>query len=216
MERLQARITELLFETVSKQEQLILKYLETNIHKLHKLTLAEVADNNYCSTTSVTRLVKKLGYSSFRELQLSLNLSRQDIGTTNLANTNETFTNALEQANCIYLYGKGASHLSTLYLFRKLIKLGYDTSIIDEQDLLYSLHHKTILCISNSGATSSVLKVMKDIKDFNNCQVLSITKANSALSNISDYAITHNKTIINDRDNQLHLLNIIDELLTFL
>lgn len=212
MEQLKEKITELLFETVSTQEQMILVYLEKNINTLANLSLTQIADNNFCSTTSVTRLVKKLGYNSFKELQLTLNLSEQTKTDSQLKNINTNFICALKEANCIYVYAKGASQISGLYIFRKLIKLGYDASYIEEQDLLYSLQGKTVLCISNTGETSTVYKVMSDIKDYNNCQILAITKYQSTLDEISHHSVAHNYSTYGNREEQQHLLQIINDI----
>lgn len=212
MEQLKAKITELLFETNSTQEQMILVYFEQHIEQLASYSLTQIADNNFCSTTSVTRLVKKLGYNSFKEMQLAINLTKQSVEEPTCNLINPHFISALKEANCIYVYAKGASQISALYLFRKLIKLGYDASYIEEQDLLYSLHSKTVLCISNTGETSTVNKVMKDIKDYNDCQILTITQSASSLAGCSDYSITHNISTYGNREEQQHLLQIINDL----
>lgn len=212
MEQLQARITELLFETTSNQEQMILVYLEQNITKLESYSLTQIADNNFCSTTSVTRLVKKLGYNSFKEMQLAINLSKYTTIKETNNQINNTFIKAIKDANCVYVYAKGASQISALYLFRKLIKSGYDASYIEEQDLLYSLQNKTVLCISNTGETSTVNKVMKDIKEYNNCNILAITHDNSTLHKLANNTLSHNTSTYGKREEQQHLLQIINEL----
>lgn len=212
MEQLKSKITELLFETHSTQEQMLLVYFEHNIHNLTNLTLSQIADNNFCSTTSVTRLVKKLGYNSYKEMQLAINLSKQTVEESDIDCINPQFVESLKAANCIYVYAKGASQISGLYVFRKLIKLGYDASYIEEQDLLYSLHEKTVLCISNTGETSTVYKVMHDIKEYNKCQILSITQVDSTLANISNHCLTHNVSTYGNREEQQHILQIINYL----
>ncbi len=213
MEKLQERIKELLFETLSRQEQLILIYLEANINQLPKMTLAQVADNNFCSPTSVTRLIKKLGYNNFRELQMSivlqLEVNKPPIVDKKIS---PSFITGIKEAKCLYIYGKGASHISAMYIFRKLIKLGYDVSLIDEQDLLYSLQEKTVLCVSNSGETTSVNKLMSNIKEWGDCTILAITSANSSLCTIADQSITFNKSYDYDRDDQKHALELIARL----
>lgn len=216
MEILRERITELLFENVSTQEQMILLYLEKHIDDLPNQSLAKIADNNFCSTTSVTRLIKKLGYSSLKELQLALNLS--SIPKAKQPDDLEyiEFLKYLNRDNCIYVYGKGASQITSLYIFRQLIKNGYDASRIDEQDLLYSLNNKTVLCISNSGETNTVYKVMEDIKELNDCIILSITKQDSTLDKLSTCSITHNRQIYGKREDQLHMLEIANQIVSYL
>lgn len=216
MEQLKAKITELLFETVSTQEQMILVYLDQNIEDLGTFSLTQIADNNFCSTTSVTRLVKKLGYSSFKEMQLAINLSEQVKPQEPNKNINSEFIEALKAASCIYVYAKGASQISALFIFRKLIKLGYDASYISEQDLLYSLQNKTVLFISNTGETSTVFKLMADIKEYNNCQILAITKHQSTMDQIAHHSIVHNHSTYGNREEQQHLLQIINSIANWL
>ncbi len=216
MEQLKSKITELLFETVSSQEQSILVYLEQNLSNISNISLTQIADNNFCSTTSVTRLIKKLGYNSFKEMQLAISLSEQVKAPKLDKNINSKFITCLNEANCIYVYAKGASQISALYLFRKLIKLGYDASYISEQDLLYSLHNKTVLFISNTGETSTVFKLMADIKEYNNCKILAITKHQSTMDQIAHHSIVHNYSTYGNREEQQHLLQIINGLSTCL
>ncbi len=216
MEQLKGKITELLFETVSTQEQMILVYLDQNLDNIGHLSLTQIADNNFCSTTSVTRLIKKLGYNSFKEMQLAINLSEQVRVTTPNRQIGSEFVEALTSSNCVYVYAKGASQISALYLFRKLIKLGYDASYIEEQDLLYSLQNKTVLFISNTGETSTVFKLMADIKEYNNCQILAITKHQSTMDKLAHHSIVHNYSTYGNREEQQHLLQIINDLATCL
>ncbi len=216
MEQLKGKITELLFETVSTQEQMILVYLDQNLDNIGHLSLTQIADNNFCSTTSVTRLIKKLGYNSFKEMQLAINLSEQVRVTTPNRQIGSGFVEALTSSNCVYVYAKGASQISALYLFRKLIKLGYDASYIEEQDLLYSLQNKTVLFISNTGETSTVFKLMADIKEYNNCQILAITKHQSTMDKLAHHSIVHNYSTYGNREEQQHLLQIINDLATCL
>lgn len=215
MDILLARIKELLFETMSTQEQMILLYLETNINDLKNQNLATVADNNYCSTTSVTRLVKKLGYTCYRELQQSLDYTPKDLIDESIINCPQ-FIEEIKNTKCLYIYGKGASQISGLFIFRKLLKLGYDASLIEEQDLLYSLNNKTVLFISNSGETSTVCKVMADIKEFNRCKLLAITAKDSSIDKLADCSITHDHSIYTDRDDQQELLKLITNICAFL
>lgn len=208
MTRIHEKIKELLFESQSMQEQTILKYLLNNSEELPKQALTTVADNSFCSPTSVTRTVKKLGYNSYKELQAEIKiLSIPNQVCSSYKDTD--FMRNLKLANCIYIYGKGASNISSIYLFRKLIKLGFDASHINEQDLLYSLSNKTVVCISSSGETASVCKTMSDIKQFNNCKILSITCEDSTLANISDEAITYKNFNSKERDEQQPLINLI-------
>lgn len=206
-------IDEMLYDKCSAQEEDILKYLKENLADLPKYTLSSIADNTYCSTTSVTRLIKKLGFDNYRELQYAIKMANENNEKAPMIGQIEysKFVGHLDKNQCIYIYGKGASQISAHYLFRKLLKAGYNASLIDEIDLLYSLFNRTVIIISNSGHTSSVIETVQDIKAINRCQIFAITRFNSELSKIADESLLiHGVT--SDRDNQTLLMQEIDQL----
>lgn len=211
MTNLLMKIDELLFEKRSNQEKQILKYLKENIDDLKNQNLATVADNNFCSTTSVTRIVKKLGFNGYKELQITLRVNTKKVVKETIPNLSKVIEE-IKSVPCIYIYGKGASHISALQLFRQLIKCGFNASIIQEQDLLYSLNNKSIICLSNSGETKSIVDLFTELKKYNNCRIISITKEKSSLNKISNISLTHNYDISKTRENQIPFLEIIDKL----
>ncbi len=213
MKNISTKIDELLFEKRSQQEKQILKYLKEHLNDLPNQNLAKVADNNFCSTTSVTRIVKKLGFAGYKEFQIALKIKNDKKSSTKeeIPNLNKVIEK-IKNVPCLYIYGKGASQISALHLFRQLIKAGIDVSLIQEQDLLYSLNNKTIICLSNSGETKSIVDLFKELKEYNNCEVIAITKEKSTLNKISDLSLTHNYDISKTRENQVPFLEIIDKL----
>lgn len=212
MNQILENITELLFETHSKQERDILIYLRDNFTDIPKLTLATIADNNYCSPTSVARTIKKIGYDNFKEFQIAIK-TQLNFTLDEAESPCKEFKHVLTSSNCIYVYGKGASHLSAIHLSRQLLKSGFDCSLITEQDLLYSLHNKTIVIISNSGETSSVIDIVEDVKKINNCTILTITKSGSRLESIANESISHNNPTQTNREDQSHVFQIINNLI---
>lgn len=215
MNTLLEKISELLFETKSNQERTILIYLRDNIEQVPNLTVAAIADNNFCSPTSVTRTIKKLNYQNFKDFQIStkylLNL-KEDVTPI----INNRFINAVHSSNCLYIYGKGASYISAIHMSRQLIKIGVDCSLIYEQDLLYSLHDKTVVIISNSGETSSVIDIVKDISIINNCTILALTQSGSTLHNLAKHSIIHNISINDDREDQTALIASVNAIISTL
>ncbi len=215
MKEIKNTIDEYLYAKCSSQESDILLYLKHNLEQIPDIAISVVADNTFCSTTSVTRLVKKLGFTNYRELQYAIRLQYNIYGQyTNpiVDNDYTSFVSEIKSSDCVYVYGKGASHISAHYLFRKLIKANINASLIDEQDLLYSLNGRTIIIISNSGRTSSVLEIIRDIKEINQCNILAITELGSPLAKLAIAAINVNG-INSERDDQKHLMQEIDYLL---
>lgn len=215
MDQLLEKISELLFETKSNQERDILCYLQNHLSQVPFMTLATIADNNYCSPTSVSRIIKKLDYDNFKEFQITIK-NYYNIKNEQTFDVNKDFVHEFINTNCIYVYGKGASYLSAIHLSRQLIKAGYDCSLIYEQDLLYSIHNKTIVFISNSGQTNSVIDIVEDIREINNCKILAITQIDSTLAKLSHHSLLHNINIQDRREDQTHLINTIDNLISYL
>lgn len=208
------KIDELLFERCSKQERDILIYLKQNLTQIPTTSISYVADNNFCSTTSVTRIIKKLGFNNYKELQYAIKVSKQIQTNKNLDSQlkHNDFINALLNQKCLYIYGKGASQITAHYLFRQLLKLDFDVSLINEQDLLYTLQNRTVIIISNSGKTSSVIEMANDITKINSCNVLAITKLNSELDKLATHSLTYNHPIAN-RDAQIILMKQVEHLI---
>ncbi len=216
MQKYLTKIDELLYEKRSNQEKMILTYLKQNITTLPEQNLTTVADNNFCSPTSVTRIVKKLGFNGYRELQMAIALDfkkKQTLYRTDDFCDYQQFIEHINSVPLVYIYGKGASSLSAIHLFRQLIKHTIDCSLINEQDLLYSLFDKTIICISNSGQTQSVITLFEELKTYNNCKILAITKADSKMATLADNALCHKEDIATKRDCQITTINIIDKLM---
>ena len=63
------KIKELLFRSKSAQDKRILSYLLKHYDQLPNFSTAKVADECYCSKTSVTRVIKQLNLNGYREFQ---------------------------------------------------------------------------------------------------------------------------------------------------
>ncbi len=216
MKNYNERINELLFEEGSRQEKQILKYLKQNIDQLPNLKLNTIASQNYCSPTSVTRVIQKLGFTGFKELQVTIKVdlhSNQRLIATK--NNYQLFIDNFIDNSCTYIYGKGASQIAAQHLFRKLLRKNIDVSLVTEVDLLYILKRKTIIIISNSGETHSVINLVTDLKKYNQCTVLSITRENSQLAMLSDYSLLNPKNPNDQRECQIQTIQLIDKLINY-
>ncbi len=220
---MRSELEELLFEVKSSQEKLIIEVLMNNFDQLPNMKLEKIANMCYCSKTSVRRIIIKLGYKGFLEYQLHIKLEQsknneteqEDLG---IRDSEEIMRMAsfIKQNPHVYVYGKGASSLSAQYLFRMLTELGYTAIWINEQDLLYNLRNEKIIILSNSGKTTSVVKVVSDLINERNCSLAAITRSGSELAKMVDITLLHNLENAASRDDQIDSLNTINKLIKVL
>lgn len=220
---MKGELEELLFEVKSSQEKLIIEVLLANFDQLPNMKLEKIANLCYCSKTSVRRIIIKLGYKGFLEYQLHVNLEQSRANhngqqSSEIRDSEEIMRMAgfIKQNDHVYIYGKGASSLSAQYLFRMLTERGYAAIWVNEQDLLYNLKDEKVIVLSNSGKTTSVVKVVSDLVKDKNCSVAAITKNGSELSKIVDISLLHNLENAASRDDQIDSFNTINKLIKVL
>ncbi len=202
-------------KTYSKQDQKILNYIESNKHKILKMSCSQVASECYCSTATLIRFCQKHDLDGFSELKLILKLqlkNEQMQKEALIANDYHKFAKFIKKSNLVYLFGKGASYTTALYLYRQLLKLNIDVSIINDQALLMDLKNKNIIIISASGENHNSLQLI----DKSNT-IAAITYAGSTLDKRSSVSITHNQNINLldkiEKEQQIHILTIINSLI---
>lgn len=199
----------------SKQEKKILNYIETNKHQILKMSCSQVADQCYCSTATLIRFCQKHDLDGFSELKLilKLQLKNEQMQKKALeANDYQAFAKFIKKQNFVYLFGKGASYTSALYLYRQLLKMNVDVSIINDQALLMDLKDKNIIIISSSGENHTSLELINTSNS-----ILAITYQGSTLDKRSTHSITHDQNINLldkiEKEQQIHILTLINSLI---
>ena len=56
--------------SLTKQEKRVKRFLLKNIFLIPEMTASKVADETYCTTTTVNRLCKKMGFNGYSELKV--------------------------------------------------------------------------------------------------------------------------------------------------
>lgn len=209
-------IKELFFEVKNQQERLILGFLKDHQHDIYNYSLNDVAELCFCSPTSVTRVIKKLGFQGFLEYKNALRFQEQaivhhsDIDVKLVVD----FAKQLKQLDHIFVYGKGTSSLAAQYFFRRLVEKGYVVAWLNEQDLLYSLDKKNLMIISNTGETDSVIEIVRMLNATTRNKLFTITKKNSTLDKLCLHGLYHSDDLEQVvRDSQNQVLKIIDALI---
>lgn len=199
----------------SKQDKKILSYIEKNKHKILNMSCSQVAAECYCSTATLIRFCQKHDLDGFSELKLILKLQLKNEQMQKKAlevNDYQTVAKYIQKQNFVYIFGKGASYTSALYLYRQLLKLNIDVSIINDQALLMDLRNKTLIIISSSGENHTSL----DLIDNSN-KLIAITYQNSTLDKRSTCGVYHNQNINLldkiEKEQQVHILTLINSLI---
>lgn len=216
---MKSELEELLYEVKSSQEKLIIEVLMEYFERLPMMKLEEISSLCYCSKTSVRRIIIKLGYKGFLEYQLhvKLELSKSEDVEEQIVMIRDSeeimrMLSFIKEKDHVFVYGKGASSLSAQYLFRTLIEHNYTAVWINEQDLLYNLESENVIVLSNSGKTTSVVKVVNDLRGEKHCRIAAITRYGSELASLSDIALVHNLENSSSRNDQIDSFNTINKL----
>lgn len=216
----------IIYEELSNTEKVIHKYLAEHYEQIDILHVGIVAQECFCSTTSVHRTVKKLGYNSFVEFkhayknEKKLNKYADDaedinniISQINFDNLDK-FTEVVDAAEVVYVYGVGGSEDTCKTLYRQLMLLGIPTIVVADIHLLRNIKKGLFISISNRGSQRLTVNATLRAKN-NGMTIISITKENSILDKMSEVSITHRLNTKDDyleREQLLHLYIIVNRL----
>ncbi len=216
-----------IYKSLTNGEKNIYDYISKNWKFDDLMKVQNIANNCFCSTTSVQRFINKLGFSSFSEFKVKAkeesNIKNNSIRSFKLEETlnninEESLSNIIyeiKKHKNIYIYGTGASKISSLFLVRQLILLGFHASFIDDIHILKNINNGLFIPVSSSGSTQLTIDASLRAKN-NGLTVCSITKKGSLLDQVSKSSFTHN-VIIQDldyieREIQLHLFLMISQI----
>lgn len=192
-----------IYENLSKSEKGVYNYLGSNYDQITKLHSSIVAQECFCSTTTVHRTIKKLGFESFAEFKYAIT---DEIKASQINNDDTNFILDLDgidlsnlsdvakiliRADVVYVYGVGACMDCAHNLYRQLMLVGIPTIVIDDIHLMRNMTRGTFMSISNRGSQRLTINATMRAKN-NGLDIISITKKNSMLEKISHKSIVHN------------------------
>lgn len=210
---------------LNESEMLVLKFILEDLDRALKFGIKEIAKNNFCSTTVIVNLAKKMKYSGFTDMIYNLKFiytnkndeikDKDKIFNLNLDNkfdiyneNKESFDKIKEllevnKKNLILLYGVGFSEIVAKYFQLKLLNNGY-LSIFSNQHQNYeatNLAPKVIVLVSKSGETGSALTILKKARN-NNAKVIVFTNENrNTLGELADITFKlHDTNKLDDRN----------------
>ena len=199
--------------SLTEMEKDIVQYLLKNKSKFsfHTFTIVNVAKELNVSTTSLHRLTKKLGYSSFTLLKEDYFLNMEEENTEEdtdnylsmISSTEQIvrnsiqdeMLNAMHKASRITLYGMGMSRYICEIFQIKLRLLGIPTEQYDDSRFMklstQILEPKkdVIIILSRSGETPELIEVLMDATQRNVESILITESRGTVLESLSTYVV---------------------------
>ncbi|MPW30829.1 MurR/RpiR family transcriptional regulator [Agarivorans sp. B2Z047] len=200
-------------------ERAIYEYLIGHASELHDISAKTIANKALTTTTSVNRVCKKMGYTSYTELRYKLsNELRKNVSTPGChINQHQIIEVArtLILSPVVYLYSRGASIVSTNYLSRFLSLANIPHLVITDVHQLIRAEQGTLLLISKSGETNAVIEMAQNSKR-KGLKVLGVSHRGSTLDQICHLNVALEEQVdgisLYGRESQIHSLQIIDQL----
>lgn len=182
-------------------ERDIMEFIANNLEEAVTMGANGIARACYTSSTSVTRLAKKLGFKSSRDMLFEFeHLSTTPSGFSAGSNGSylryrpcdlELLFSVLARKGCLGLAGQGYSNLITTYMERKLMAFG--CQVIQQNDLEprtimanFADRLDAYILVSKSGNTRAILETAEECQRAG-IQVIGITgNSNSTLRRYTD------------------------------
>lgn len=225
------------FKDLSETEKVIYAYLRENFEKIPYIHMRDIALNAHAGTSSVMRLIHKMGYKSYYDFQEFVSNQQKkvavDNGTFDLLSVDNYPADMLDKchllaqeiakADSIVFLGLGTSGTICQYARRRFCTLEYNaTSMVDATFPIYSRFKSSknnlIIALSISGETNEILEILQSVKDSQKAKIFSITPNKDShiakLSEISiNYKVAENRVnLYGDLTSQLPTVFIIETL----
>ncbi len=176
---------------LTNQELKVYHYITQHIDSIGRLTAKEIAEECFCTTTTVNRFCKKYGVSGFSDFSAIIDYERKQIdgGVDKGKKIDSDFLNRIDKDRVIFLFGSGASLFTAHVLERYLLRRGYTVILLEDRYFLKEIMREQIMLFSNSGLTAPALDLAYTAKKLG-MRTFAVTCQGSELDQICDYALT--------------------------
>jgi len=194
---------------LSPNEQTILTYVVKNMHIVKKMSIRDLADVCFVSTTTIFRFVKKLGYDGYSEFVEAINqteaetrkitipsiVEHDNYRDSYLKNVMEAvkvitdekidkFKTILNRNPDIYIIAEGLSREVGHYFNRLLTTIGYNVffpqELFEKKMLLRKIKKDDVLLVlSYTGNNESVIHEIETIFAIATPTIISFTRADN-------------------------------------
>lgn len=190
-------------------EQEIFNYVIKNLHVVKSLSIRQLAEKCFVSTTTLFRFVKKLGYEGYndfiddvreteyasRKIDIPNIVARDDYRDSYLKNVIEAvkvitdekmemFDKLMSRNPDIYILAEGLSGEVAYYIKRLLVSCGYNVEVPKEEYEFKSVLKKIkrddiLLALSYNGNNQSVIHNIERIFAISTPKIISITRSDN-------------------------------------
>ncbi|MCL2113755.1 MAG: MurR/RpiR family transcriptional regulator [Streptococcaceae bacterium] len=199
------------FKKLTETEKSIYNYLRDNFEKIPYMHVRDIALEAHAGSSSVMRLIHKLGYDSYYNFQEFV--ENQQMKSTadsdmfrllsashypaELIGKCRQLSEMMIKADSIIFFGLGASGNICRYATRRFATLNLNASALT--DMTYPLDSRLIesqdsliIVFSISGETGELLEVLQHVKNKDKVLIASVTPHDeSTLARISDISINY-------------------------
>lgn len=186
-------ITKLKF---TNQELKVYHYITRHIDTIGQITAKEIAEECFCTTTTVNRFCKKYGVAGFSDFSAIINYEKQQVddGIIKDKKIDSDFLDKVDKQRVLFLFGSGASLFTAHVLERYLLRRGYTVILLEDRYFLKEVMREQIMLFSNSGLTAPALDLAYTAKKLG-MDTFCVTSIGSELDQICDYSLTFNNHI---------------------
>lgn len=178
-------------------EKTILEFIVQNIQNKKKISIRNVALENFTSTSVIYKCMNKIGYSSYSNFIYFLKINNNSLISKNCSlEENESFKKAVillkKNKDKLFMFtSTGIANNISSYMNERLALSGIRSISNSHIQLLENYFSKDIILItlSQSGETESVIDILK-IATKNKIKSLSfIGKKDTTIENLSDISL---------------------------
>lgn len=207
---------------LTNNEMEVVKYIHKNPDEVCNDTISNLAKNTHYSASFISKVVKKVGYTSFAELKYDLkndlyqkskeqatsllDIQNHDIEKTkklllqmDFSRINELF----DTSDAIYVYGTGHSQMNYMReLSRNLMALVkvpviFLSGLSEFESVLYTVQNTSCFIIASTTGETPILIDSVKILNLSEVPIISITKfSDNTLSNLSTLNLFYYSTLI--------------------
>ncbi len=157
------------YHKLTNGEKKILERIDYNLNEIDNLSITNIATITFSSTTSINRIVQKLGYnySDFKYLLYQLQQENTTPSFNHEFEINPYLLNnvitKIKTAQNIYILCVGQTTHIGRYFNDILFKIGYKVHIVTDSDLISNIMNRLnnndyLIYISSSGSTNTLTK----------------------------------------------------------
>ncbi|WOO87947.1 hypothetical protein RZE82_03185 [Mollicutes bacterium LVI A0039] len=181
-------ITKLKF---TNQELKVFHFITQNIDNIGKITAKEIAEECFCTTTTVNRFCKKYGVSGFSDFSAIIAYESKQLDDVIVKDKkfDSDFLGKIDKSRVLFLFGSGASLFTAHVLERYLLRRGYTVILLEDRYFLKEIMREQIMLFSNSGLTAPALDLAYTAKKMG-MTTYAVTAQGSELDKLCEHTLT--------------------------